>query len=375
MPENNVQRSPLLEEFRTRQNRGRKFELHDVLGSVVEFSSDQHGSRFIQEKLTSASDEDLQLIFDEIYPKANALMTDVFGNYVIQKLIENGTDEMRSKLVESMRNQIHSLSLSTYGCRVVQRALDYVEPEERLNIADELRDQIIPCVRDQNANHVIQKILERVSPTSQIDYIPQAFRGNVYSLAAHCYSCRVLQRIFEFCDKAQSRPLLEELLEDADRLMRDQYGNYVIQWILSKAGRNEKDRIIRLAKGNILRLSKHKFASNVVESIIAAASEEDRYHFIEEIMLEKPIAAVVMMRDQYGNYVLQRFLELAEGQQKQKLVMLIKPVLNNLKRSSSGYTKHLVAIERLLDTTTTRNNAATMTNNPSHSNAGMSSYQ
>lgn len=419
MNENNVQRSPLLEEFRTRQNRGRKFELHDVLGSVVEFSSDQHGSRFIQEKLVSASDEDLQLIFDEIYPKANALMTDVFGNYVIQKLIENGTDEMRSKLVESMRNQIHSLSLSTYGCRVVQRALDCVEPEERLSIADELRDQIIPCVRDQNANHVVQKILERVSPTSQIDYIPQAFRGNVYSLAAHCYSCRVLQRIFEFCEKAQSRPLLEELLEDADRLMRDQYGNYVIQWILSKAGRNEKDRIIRLAKGNILRLSKHKFASNVVESIVAAASEEDRYHFIEEIMLEvpaselqppiesagaqrqtavnsavpasvalpysvpdqtalqveKPIAAVVMMRDQYGNYVLQRFLELAEGQQKQKLVMLIKPVLNNLKRSSSGYTKHLVAIERLLDTTTTRNNAATMTNNPSHSNAGLASYQ
>ena len=313
-----------------------------------------------------------------------------------------------------MRNQIHSLSLSTYGCRVVQRALDYVEPDERLSIADELRDQVISCVRDQNANHVIQKILERVSPTSQIDYIPKAFRGNVYSLAAHCYSCRVLQRIFEFCDKNQSRPLLEELLEDADRLMRDQYGNYVIQWILEKAGRSEKDRIIRLAKGNILRLSKHKFASNVVECIIAAASEEDRYQFIEEIMLEapaselpaqtegvassrqtaaihpvvpfglteqvasqteRPIAAIVMMRDQYGNYVLQRFLELAEGQQKQRLVMLIKPVLNNLKRSTSGYTKHLAAIERLLDTTTIRNNAATMTNNPSLSSVGLPSYQ
>ncbi|MCO5599905.1 hypothetical protein L7F22_054012 [Adiantum nelumboides] len=416
----NVARSPLLEEFRTRQNRNKKFELHDVIGAVVEFSSDQHGSRFIQEKLVSASHEDLQLIFDEIFPKSNALMTDVFGNYVIQKLIENGTDEMRSKLVESMRGQIHSLSLSTYGCRVVQRALDYVEPEEKLNIADELRDHIISCVRDQNANHVVQKILEQVTPTSQIDYIPQAFRGNVYSLAAHCYSCRVLQRIFEFCDQAQSRPLLEELLEDADRLMRDQYGNYVIQWILDKAGRSEKDRIIRLAKGNILRLSRHKFASNVVESIIAAASEEDRYLFIEEIMLEvpaselqsqtegtgssrqsavhsaipssatalpfpipdqatspaeRPIAAIVMMRDQYGNYVLQRFLELAEGQQKQKLVMLIKPVLNNLKRSTSVYTKHLSAIERLLDTTTIRNNAATMTNIPPHSNVGLPSFQ
>lgn len=50
------------------------------------FSSDQYGSRFIQQKLETASIEEKNIIFPEILPQARTLMTDVFGNYVIQKV-------------------------------------------------------------------------------------------------------------------------------------------------------------------------------------------------------------------------------------------------------------------------------------------------
>lgn len=279
-----------------------------------------------------------------------------------------------------MQGHILSLSLGTYGCRVVQKTLEYVQVKEQMRIADELRRDILACVRDQNANHVVQKILERVSPTSQIDFIPQAFRNTVYSLAAHCYSCRVLQRIFEHCEESQKRPLIDELLRDTERLMHDQYGNYVIQWILQNASKRDKDVVIATARGNILRLSRHKFASNVVEQIIRAASQEERYSLIEEIMApvqdeasgEATVGAVVMMKDQYGNYVLQRFLELSEGQQKVRLITFIKPALNNFKRFSSGYAKHLSAIERLLDTNIVRSNAGTMTSTTAATGDSMS---
>lgn len=49
-------------------------------------STDQYGSRFIQQKLETASAEEKTKIFPEIIPHARALMTDVFGNYVIQKV-------------------------------------------------------------------------------------------------------------------------------------------------------------------------------------------------------------------------------------------------------------------------------------------------
>ncbi|RRT60241.1 hypothetical protein B296_00045126 [Ensete ventricosum] len=58
--------------------------LNDVLLSFT--SADQFGSRFIQQKLETASVEEKNKIFPEILPKAHSLMTDVFGNYVIQKV-------------------------------------------------------------------------------------------------------------------------------------------------------------------------------------------------------------------------------------------------------------------------------------------------
>ncbi|KAJ9076311.1 mRNA binding protein puf3 [Entomophthora muscae] len=81
-------RSKILEDFRN--NKVTRLELKDIIGHMAEFSGDQHGSRFIQQKLESASTEDKQMVFDEILPNALQLMTDVFGNYVIQKFFEHG---------------------------------------------------------------------------------------------------------------------------------------------------------------------------------------------------------------------------------------------------------------------------------------------
>uniref|UniRef100_A0A0V0IXZ6 Putative ovule protein n=1 Tax=Solanum chacoense TaxID=4108 RepID=A0A0V0IXZ6_SOLCH len=75
--------SSLLEEFKS--NKAKCFELSEIAGHVVEFSADQYGSRFIQQKLETATTEEKNMVFQEIFPQALTLMTDVFGNYVIQK--------------------------------------------------------------------------------------------------------------------------------------------------------------------------------------------------------------------------------------------------------------------------------------------------
>jgi hypothetical protein len=57
--------------------------VQDIFGFIVEFSGDQHGSRFIQSKLETATTEEKQIVFDEIVPSnALQLIQDVFGNYV-----------------------------------------------------------------------------------------------------------------------------------------------------------------------------------------------------------------------------------------------------------------------------------------------------
>ncbi|SNX81938.1 related to PUF3 - transcript-specific regulator of mRNA degradation [Melanopsichium pennsylvanicum] len=427
-------RSPLLEEFRSRHAKNRKFELADIYGIVVEFSGDQHGSRFIQEKLGTATVEEKKTIFDEILPNARQLMTDVFGNYVIQKMLEHGDDEQRDILSREMEGHILPLSLGTYGCRVVQKAFDHVSGAQREKLAKELDGHIMQCVRDQNANHVVQKVIERVE-TDKIDFIPQAFVGHVPALASHCYSCRVLQRTFEHCSEQQSRRLLDELHAEAFTLMQHQYGNYVIQWVLQRGEARDRKEVISKIKGSVLTLSRHKYASNVIEEVVRTSSEKDRTELLEEILTPTTVPstgagtgsnattssntttttstgnttssatsadtnsntntsdektttygtattqsravapAVLMMKDQYANYVLQRFLEKADSEQRSKLIDVIMPTLDAARKTFNtppphhhqhhsggagagvgvgmgnvgGMSKHLVAIERLIE--------------------------
>ena len=127
MPKEVTGRSQLLEDFRA--NRVPSLSLKDLVNHVVEFSQDQHGSRFIQQKLEHATPAERLLVFNEILSAAYTLMTDVFGNYVIQKFFEYGTPEQKQTLALRVRGHVLTLAVHMYGCRVIQKALESIPPE------------------------------------------------------------------------------------------------------------------------------------------------------------------------------------------------------------------------------------------------------
>lgn len=196
-------RSPLLEEFRNSKTSMNKLALKDIAHHVVEFSGDQYGSRFIQQKLETATAKEKQLVFEEILPNCLQLMTDVFGNYVIQKMFEHGSQMQKSVLAKQMEGHVVSLSTQMYGCRVVQKALEHVLIEQQTRLIRELEECVLKCVKDQNGNHVIQKAIERI-PAPYIQFMMDRFYGHVCHLATHPYGCRVIQRLFEYCPEEQT---------------------------------------------------------------------------------------------------------------------------------------------------------------------------
>ena len=89
----------------------------------------------------------------------------------------------------------------------------------QVGIIQELDSNVLKCVKDQNGNHVIQKCVECVNP-SHLQFIINAFRGQVYDLATHPYGCRVIQRILENCTAEQTEPILSELHASTERLIQ-----------------------------------------------------------------------------------------------------------------------------------------------------------
>lgn len=330
-----------LEELKS--GKGRRFELSDIVGHVVEFSVDQHGSRFIQQKLENCSIEDKASVFQEVLPHASKLMTDVFGNYVIQKFFEYGTPDQRRDLAKALAGEILPLSLQMYGCRVIQKALDVIEVDQKIELVRELDGHVMRCVRDQNGNHVIQKCIECV-PSERIGFIISAFRGQVASLSMHPYGCRVIQRVLEHCtDELQSQFIVDEILDSVCTLAQDQYGNYVTQHVLERGKPQERSQIIKNLSGQVIKMSQHKFASNVVEKCLDYGDAASRELLISEVIgqNEGNDNLLVMMKDQYANYVVQKILEKCTENQRDLLLGRIRVHLNALKKYTYG--KHIVA--------------------------------
>ncbi|KAJ2857463.1 mRNA binding protein puf3 [Coemansia erecta] len=340
-------RSIILEEFRN--NKTRKYELKDICEHMVEFSCDQHGSRFIQQKLEMATLEEKELVFQEVMPSSLQLMTDVFGNYVIQKFFEHGSQVQKHMLAKQMEGHILTLSLQMYGCRVVQKALEHLLTEQQASMVRELDGHVLQCVKDQNGNHVIQKAIERI-PVEHIRFIIDSFHGQVYSLATHPYGCRVIQRMFEHCEDSQTRPLLDELHRYTTNLVQDQYGNYVIQHVMERGKAVDRGLVCSRVRGHVLQLSKHKFASNVVEKCIAYGEPKDRKALIDEITAVRRDGSsnlVYMMKDQYANYVVQKMLDVVDDQQRELILTKIQAHMAALRKFTYG--KHLISkVEKFL---------------------------
>ncbi|XP_053443473.1 pumilio homolog 2 isoform X6 [Nycticebus coucang] len=334
-------RSRLLEDFRN--NRFPNLQLRDLIGHIVEFSQDQHGSRFIQQKLERATPAERQMVFNEILQAAYQLMTDVFGNYVIQKFFEFGSLDQKLALATRIRGHVLPLALQMYGCRVIQKALESISSDQQSEMVKELDGHVLKCVKDQNGNHVVQKCIECVQPQS-LQFIIDAFKGQVFVLSTHPYGCRVIQRILEHCTAEQTLPILEELHQHTEQLVQDQYGNYVIQHVLEHGRPEDKSKIVSEIRGKVLALSQHKFASNVVEKCVTHASRAERALLIDEVCCQNdgPHSALyTMMKDQYANYVVQKMIDMAEPAQRKIIMHKIRPHIATLRKYTYG--KHILA--------------------------------
>ncbi|VAH81721.1 unnamed protein product [Triticum turgidum subsp. durum] len=330
--------SSLLDEFKN--NKARSFDLAEIAGNVVEFSADQYGSRFIQQKLETATVEIKNMVFEEIMPHALSLMTDVFGNYVVQKFFEHGSSTQRRELADKLFGHVLTLSIQMYGCRVIQK---------KTKMVTELDGHIMRCVRDQNGNHVIQKCIECI-PEDSIQFIISTFYGEVVTLSTHPYGCRVIQRVLEHCTDTNTQQIvMDEILQSVCMLAQDQYGNYVIQHVMQHGKPHERSFIIEKLAGQIIQMSQQKFASNVVEKCLTFGGPSEREVIINEMLgttdENEPLQA--MMKDQFGNYVVQKVLETCDDQQRELILSRIKVHLNALKKYTYG--KHIVArVEKLV---------------------------
>lgn len=315
---------------------GLKFSsFSDVVGRAEELARDQHGCRFLQTKLEEGNVVYINSIFEECYEKFVDLMTDPFGNYLCQKLFEYCNDAQRLALVERCAPAIPSVSVNMHGTRAVQRMVECLSGREQVQaICAALKPEAVSLMKDINGNHVIQRCLNRMDPMDN-QFIYDAVANNCFELATHRHGCCVMQRCMDFASQMQKDQLAQQINANALPLVQNAFGNYVVQYVLEMNDMVYTEEIIRRLKGHLAELSMQKFSSNVVEKGLQLSSKETRRELIDELISDEETMKR-LLHDAYGNYVIQRALQIAEGLQLENICEAIRPHLHSLKQSPYG---------------------------------------
>lgn len=307
----------------------------DVVGRAEELARDQHGCRFLQTKLEEKNEVHINCIFEECYEKFVDLMTDPFGNYLCQKLFELCSNDQKLALVKHCAPAMAHVSTNMHGTRAVQRIIECLSAEEQVRtVCNALKPAAVELMKDINGNHVIQRCLQRMEPVHN-QFVYDAVANKCFELATHRHGCCVMQRCMDYASPSQRNQLAQQINTRALALVQNPFGNYVVQYVLDLNDPVYTSDIVRRLRGHLADLSVQKFSSNVVEKSLQLAARDTRRLLIDELISDEATMRR-LLHDPYGNYVIQRVLQVAEGSQLDRICEAIRPHLPSLKQSPYG---------------------------------------
>jgi hypothetical protein len=200
-------------------------------------------------------------------------------------------------------------------------------------IMDALRDQVVDLIQDLNGNHVIQKCLNHLK-SEDAQFIFDAVGLHCITVGTHRHGCCVLQRCIDHASGFQKVQLVRQITANAFNLVQDPFGNYVVQYILDLNDPSFTTPLCMSFQTKIAELSKQKFSSNVIEKCVRCADVNTKLMMIEEMM--HPDELEKLMRDSYGNYVIQTALEFAPPDMCLHLIEAMRPILPGIRQTPYG---------------------------------------
>eukprot|EP00439_Symbiodinium_sp_Y106_P063475 s3835_g9.t2 len=317
----------------------------DIADYIVKIIRTEAGAEGMVQCLASASSLGLAVAVAAVLPELPDLACDAHASKVLIALLEHCRDvsQYRVRLVQRLRGHLLKLTKDKTGCVVLQRMLDIAAVELQSCLPLELRGKVLACSQHLHGNFVLQRCVE----------------GHAASIATHIYACRILQRLVERCPSHPEMPeLLQSILQPMDqleRLCKDPYGNNVIRSLLLRGSGTAARFVINAISTDVLKFSRNRHSSLVVERCIMVSSDERQEEFgCERAALMGALlldgsggsnpAFLQLMLDRFGNYIAQRVIECCQGTEALRVEQLLHRSWAKLQNSSNG--RHIIAAAR-----------------------------
>ena len=286
----------------------------------------QTGSKILQNYLKNTPPQIIHLLYNEINTKLNILLLDPYANYFCLKLFCFLNENDRISFLSLIVKNISIFSTNKIATYPIQYIVTHLNSKTEMQIIiHQINKNLMKLALDIYGTHVIEKIL--ISFDKELcNEIFNFITDNFIFLSNHVNGLCLVKKILIIQYQNNSYSNLKEIIiNKCSELIENPYGNYALQIVIDNWNNNDLFDIFKQFFGHLTELSSMKYASNVIERFIEK-NEEFLNEYILEICVKKNTIGT-LIKNSFGNYVIQTALKHSKGKFK---IILINSIENNI---------------------------------------------
>ena len=286
----------------------------------------QTGSKILQNYLKNTPPQIIHLLYNEINTKLNILLLDPYANYFCLKLFCFLNENDRISFLSLIVKNISIFSTNKIATYPIQYIVTHLNSKIEMQIIiHQINKNLMKLALDIYGTHVIEKILisfDKELCSEIFNFITENFIFLSNHVNGLCLVKKIL--IIQYQNNSYSN-LKEIIINKCSELIENPYGNYALQIVIDNWNNNDLFDIFKQFFGHLTELSSMKYASNVIERFIEK-NEEFLNEYILEICVKKNTIGT-LIKNSFGNYVIQTALKYSKGKFK---IILINSIENNI---------------------------------------------
>ena len=319
-----------------------------LANNVMYLIKNQTGNYILQKKLL----EDYRFANDVLFPRIKnnlkEIICDFFGNSLIKTLLDILTYENIDLFINLTEESLYDICLTEPGSRVIQKLI------EKINDYPLLLNKFVYNLSKKNigilfkspyGNYILQKYLSVVKKKEFKNFIYEYIFNNFIILIREKHGVCVLQKSLVEADNDQKKKLFENIVKNLEIIMKDCYGNYLIQFILSKSYNGKIDEILPLIKKieeNIVDYCKCKFSASVIEKCFENSEKEISEHILKYLLDNHFNSIINILVNPYGFYVIKKSMFIKNNYLKEEIMKIIINNKEKLLKTNNG--KKIISI-------------------------------
>ena len=259
---------------------------------LMSFNS-QRSTKILQKSLSESPKETIDKILNELSGDFRMIVKNKNGNYFCTDLLKVCDKNQRIKILKELSPTISEDCTDEFGTHPIQNLIELASSEEEYNLLlasfNDL-NRILMASLNQNGSYVIQKL---------IVHIPEKFRME-FNLMFVKFVCILSRDMFGVCtvkkfigytkNELIVKQILNCILTNFVNISGNQYGNYLIQYLLEKWWKTSEGVYLKkLIISKFQVLASNHYSSYICDLFLKLCNTEEKKHLVSSLNNYKTI--------------------------------------------------------------------------------------